>query len=302
MGRVKKSTRKFEQKHLKRTLDDRKDKAKLKQQFQLREKKKKKRATQGDDSDGSGSDAEASKPLKKKDDGPKIFENMSVEQFFQGGFEVPEPSSAGKKKKKSTSEKKSKAEPEPENTDEGASESGEDEDEFEKHKDQLAALAEQDPEFYKYMKENDPELLDFTMAEKDNLSEVDDLSEAEDEQAGKKKGKKEEREDSTELTMADVKKWRKAMTEEKSLRALRQVVLAFRAAAHANDVEEDASMGGFKYSITNPNGMHPVFFLFSCFYPLVEMMKHKLAPVLETCTLFHADMANVQCPWRGAVV
>ncbi|TGZ81849.1 Noc2-domain-containing protein [Ascodesmis nigricans] len=258
MGRVKKSTRKFEQNHLKRVLDDRKGKAKLKQQFLQREKKK--RATKDDGSDDSGSDGEDAKTLTKKDDGPKIFENMSVEQFFEGGFEVPETSSAGKKKK---SAPKSKPEPEPEATDD-ASGAEEDEDEFEKHKEQLAALAEQDPEFFEYMKKNDPELLDFTMAERDTLSDVDDLSESEEAQADKKKkkGKKgEEKQESTELTMAEVKKWKKAMIEETSLRALRQVVLAFRSAAHANDVEEDKSIGGFKFSITNPNVYHELVLL-----------------------------------------
>lgn len=263
MGRVAKATRKFEARHLKRTLDDRKDKAKLKQQFLTREKKKKKRTAEAEDGSDNEGAAPSTVPKSKRDgDGdPKLFEDMSVEQFFGGGFEIPEPAVAGKKTKKPKTPIAEKETPKEEA--EGADDDEEEDDEFAKHKEQLAQLAEQDPEFFKYMQQNDPELLDFSMAERDPLLEIDDLSDEEDDEDDapkkkKKKGKKEvETEDSTEVTMKDVKKWQKAMIEEKSLRCLRQVVLAFRSAAHANDVEEDKSMGGFKYSITNPNGMLP---------------------------------------------
>jgi nucleolar complex protein 2 len=269
MARVKKSTRKFEAKHLTRTLDDRKAKKKVKQAFILRDKKKAKRQANREDDVEDGDEPKAK---KQKPDGPQIFEDMSVEQFFAGGFEVPEEGktetpAAGKRKRGGEEEKKKKPAQKKEEDDEDMADAADDDsedDEIAQHKDTLGALADQDPEFYKYLKENDPELLDFSMAERDDLSSIDELSESEDEAAGKKKKKSKGVAESDEVTMADVKKWREALVEKKSLRSLRQVVLAFRAAAHVNDSEDDRGQGGFKYSITNPDGMLASRFLFFC--------------------------------------
>jgi len=249
MGRVKKSTRKFESKHLTRTLDDRKSKKKVKQAFILREKKKAKRSAKddGDDDDDDEAEDDQPKAKKQKSDGPQIFEDMSVEQFFAGGFEVPEPEIMGGKGMPA------EVKPAMQEDEEMEDDPGE-EDELEQHKGDLSALAEKDPEFYKYLKEFDPELLDFSMAEKGDLSEIDSLSDGE--TAGKKgKTGRGEEDESDEVTMTDIKKWKEALVDKKSLRSLRQVVLAFRAAAHVNDSEVDNAQGGFKYTITNPDGM-----------------------------------------------
>jgi nucleolar complex protein 2 len=256
MGRVKKSTRKFESKHLKRTLDDRNENKKLKQQYILREKKKKRQSAHEPHDDSDNEDAEKPKPKKAKTAGLGELEGMSVEQFFQGGFEVPE---AGKSKKggksKGGKRKRDEVEEKPKTVEEEGNADEDDGDEVAQHKQDLGDLAEQDPEFYKYLKENDPELLDFSMAEKDDLASIDELSESEDEVSGRKKRKsKKGLNESDEVTMADVKKWKQAMVDRKSLRSLRQVVLAFRAAAHANDAEDDAKQGGYKYSVTSPDG------------------------------------------------
>jgi nucleolar complex protein 2 len=56
--------------------------------------------------------------------------------------------------------------------------------------------------------------------------------------------------DDTEVTKATVEKWRTALTEMHSLRAMRQVVLAFRAAAHVN--EQDGKQ--YRYTISSPDG------------------------------------------------
>jgi nucleolar complex protein 2 len=251
MGRVKKSTRKFESKHLTRTLDDRKAKKKLKQSFILREKKKAKRQANREEDDDDNEDGEP-KAKKQKPDGPQIFDDMSVEQFFAGGFEVPEEGKATKGGKRKRGEEEKEQKESVQEDDEGMEDDSEDE--VVQHKDTLGALADQDPEFYKYLKENDPELLDFSIAERDDLSSIDEMSEGEDEVAGKKKKKGKEMAESDEVTMTAVKKWREALVEKKSLRSLRQVVLAFRAAAHINDSEDDRGQGGFKYTITNPDG------------------------------------------------
>ncbi|CCX30737.1 Noc2p family-domain-containing protein [Pyronema domesticum] len=278
MGRVKKSTRKFEAKHLTRTLDDRKAKKKTKQAYILREKKKAKRVSERAGEEGSEEEEDEAKIKAKqiKKDGPQLFEDMSVEQFFAGGFEVPEaaPSKDKKRKRDEKESKKETAEVE-ENAEDSA-------DEFDEHKNDLSKLAENDPEFYKYLKENDPELLDFTMAERDDLSSIDELSEGEEEEETDKKSKKGKKEkDSNDVSMEDVKKWKTALVENKSLRSLREVVLAFRAAAHVNDVEVDAKQGGFKYTITNPNVYHELLVIALKHIP--EVLQHHL-PIKESAS------------------
>jgi nucleolar complex protein 2 len=264
MGRVKKSTRKFESKHLTRTLDDRKANKKVKQAYILREKKKQKRLSTRGDEDAEGEDGEP-KAKKLKPDGPQIFDDMSVEQFFAGGFEVPEAGATKKGKgKRKRDEAAEKVDEDMKDAAESEDGEDEDEDEFASHKNDLGALAENDPEFYKYLKDNDPELLDFTMAERDDLSSIDELSEDEEETSSKKKKKGKKERESDEVTIADVKKWREALVDKKSLRSLREVVLAFRAAAHVNDVEEDTRQGGFKYTITNPDGTSSQFPFLTC--------------------------------------
>lgn len=271
MGQVKKSTRKFESKHLTQVLDNRKANKKVKQAFILREKKKAKRAADQNGGEEAVDEDGEPKAKKVKPDGPQIFEDMSVEQFFAGGFEVPEAGVTGKRKRDGKAEKKD-VPMEDAPAEESDDDDDMDEDQFESHKNDLNALAENDPEFFKYLQSNDPELLDFSMAERDDLSSIDDLSGDEDEEAGQKKGKKGKKEDeSNEVTMAQVQKWKEALVEKKSLRSLRQVVLAFRSAAHVNDVEEDARQGGFKYTINNPDGKYLRFFGCGCTWANVEI-------------------------------
>lgn len=282
MGRVKKSTRKFEKNHLKDTLDQRKAQAKIKQQFALRDRNKKKRQKdRGNDSeDEAEASAAAAKKAKEKKDGPELFDDMTVEQFFQGGFEIPEAGPGAKKeKKKSKKEKKDKEDKtakrkrSKEDDEEAGSpvpEGGDGEDELDTHVADLSALAEKDPEFYKYLQENDSELLDFTVAEHDDLAGIDDLSDGEEEEPKKKTKKRKKSKDveegaedpnaSVEVTLKDIEAWKTALVENKSLRSLKKVVLAFRAAAHVNDVQ-DEKRPGYKYSITNPDGKPPTYIL-----------------------------------------
>lgn len=296
-GGQKKSTKKFEKKHLKDVLERRKSVAKIKQRNHLKDKRKADNAkTRAEREEG---DEERPEQEKKQN----AFAEMNVDDFFSGGFDIADAdANKGKKaqkkdvtpkigKRKRSEEQKdgeeasedsgSEEEDQPaarNDDDEGSEASGEDD--FEAHKGQLEALKEKDPEFYKYLKENDSELLDF--GDHGDLAEVDELSEEEDEGPAKKKkkaAKKEEEEDTTSntLTIGTVKKWQKLMEEQNSIRAMRQAVLAFRAAAYVNEVEAQEQ----KYSISDPDVYHQV--LITALSTIPRVLSHHL-PVKETAS------------------
>ncbi|KAK6338855.1 Nucleolar Complex 2 protein [Orbilia brochopaga] len=269
-----KATKKFEKKKLPKVLEQRNAVKKIKQ----RQKTSKKRKTEDREyyNDEHASDDELAKSQKKAKVASAtegdLFEGMSVEQFFQGGFEVPsKPDKPTKKDKKEKSGKRKRDEVEDVAADGEVSE----DDAIESHKDQLAALAEKDPEFFKFLQENDSELLDFQMAEQDDLSAISDLEEEEETQSSKKKKSKPEDKDKSNIVKkSQLEQWEKSLQEQKSLRATREVVLAFRAAAHVGEAEEKK----FKYSIANPDVYHDLLVL--ALKQIPEVLNHHL-PVKE---------------------
>lgn len=262
-----KATKKFEKNKLKPTLERRKEFAKVKQRHQVKAKKRaraEKRVGKESEADGSDSDANlrAGEPALVDDD-----------KYFQDGVQIPEAAKLTKRDNSSlkTHTGKRKRSQEHDDSNGSTSESGaegqadtdplewEGEDEPQDHKGQLEALAQKDPEFYKYLKENDAELLDFD--EENDLVDVDALSENDEDSPPTKKQKKNARYDEDDnavdksaVTIAMVSAWKDSMTEKHSIRALRQIVLAFRAAAHLND-EDDKE---FKFSIPNADIYHEV--------------------------------------------
>ncbi|CAI7597361.1 unnamed protein product [Penicillium viridicatum] len=276
----KKSTKKFVQNRLPDVLERRKANAKIKQRHQLNDKRKEKSAARRAEAEAAA--AENPEQAKKEN----AFSEMNVDDFFAGGFDIPEEK--GKKaSKKDTTPKigKRKRSEDKAQADAEASEGESDDDSvdaYDEHKDQLESLKDKDPEFYKYLKENDSELLDF--GDQGDLSEVDALSESEepeDEEPAKKKKKKskkeeEEPEDET-LTIEMVKKWQKLMEEQNSIRAMRQAVLAFRAAAYVNDPDAPEQ----KYTISDKNVYHQV--LVTALNTIPKVLAHHL-PVKESAS------------------
>ncbi|KAM6537704.1 Nucleolar Complex 2 protein [Fusarium falciforme] len=296
-----KATKKFEKKHLTGVLDKRKASAKIKQRQQIQDKKKARRAKDAEYLDGPKDDGEVKKPSVK---GKKI-NDMSVDDFFQGGFD----DIIGKKDKKAGKLGKRKRDAPEANGDDASdsedsigaepvvSDSDDDDEEGDDgigmSKQTMDELAEKDPEFYKFLKENDPEALDFD--DKADLAEVDELSgeeEEEEEEQPKKKRKKDKKKKQdaeeepeeeaavgNELTREMVASWRKAMTEKMSLRAARRVVLAFRCAAHLNEDEDEDSQQ--RYTINSPDVFNDILVLALKEIPTV--MNHHL-PVKETAS------------------
>jgi len=130
-------------------------------------------------------------------------------------------------------------------------------------------LEKKDPEFFKYLKENDEDLLEFgkgksRVVEEGSDVEMSDGEEEEDEE-------EEEEEKKTSVTVKMVRQWQEGMikvspclgvsvngelnVQQHSLRSLRKTLLAFRTAAHMN--EEDADQGSgmdTKYRIDSAQG------------------------------------------------
>lgn len=290
-----KATKKFEKKHLKGVLERRKTVAKIKQKAQIKDKKKAKRATDDEFFKGAAGEANGDKePVKKAvKPGAKASE-MSVDDFFKGGFEILDKAPTTEKKAAAKLGKRKRGQAEAQKDEEASgSESGseasgdevvdsgsEDEggdlsDDMGMSKEAMTALREKDPEFYKFLQENDPEALEFD--ENAEFSEIDELSGSDDEgEQPKKKQKKEKAADAGELTTTMIQRWSKAMTETHSLRAARQTVIAFRCAAQLNEADEDTNQ---KYTITDPNAFHDI--LTVALKQIPEVLSHH-CPVKES--------------------
>ncbi|KAK5452013.1 Nucleolar Complex 2 protein [Exophiala xenobiotica] len=260
MPKQSKSTKKFEKTRLKGTIDRRKEFAKIKQRHQQKEKKKQRATQKGKAGDDEAESQEESAP----------GDDMNEDEFFQEAIDIPEletKAQSGSKKGKRKRDADGGNDEIP-----SASEEELSDEDMAGHKDQLASLAEKDPEFYKYLQENDAELLDFD--EDDELAEVDELS---DEEPTTKKQKTQPVDDAApdDVTLDMVRKWKTSLADQFSIRALRQVVLAFRAAAHADD-EEDKT---YKYNISSPEVYHEV--LMTALKQVPVVLSHHL-PVKES--------------------
>ena len=208
-GGAKKATKKFQKNRLKDTLDNRKEFKKIKQSQQLKAKKKARR------NDGIARARTVDEPEKKtkgqSNGATNDLSKMSVDEFFQGGFEVPEIKKIGKSSAKVTGKRKrgsdeASASSSVEGSEsENASDASGSEADLGAHKKELEALAGKDPEFYSFLKENDAELLDFD--DDGDLGEIEELSEDHDKAVKKAKTKQE----SSALTKATVQKWKTAI-------------------------------------------------------------------------------------------
>ncbi|CAK7199040.1 Nucleolar Complex 2 protein [Sporothrix eucalyptigena] len=320
-----KATKKFEKKHLKGVLEKRKASAKIKQRSQMLEKKKAKRSQDAEFYKGAatGANGEEVKAARSKRPDAKVSE-MSVDDFFSGGFQILDKEEKGNKDKKTQKDKAAQlgkrkrngeaadADSEESGDDDGSvtpsedeanydpvagSDSEDDEDldaaDIGMTKEAMDALAEKDPEFYKFLKENDPEALEFDedadLAGIDALSGSDDEGDDDDAERPKKKQKKNKKvlkdelqqQQDNELTRPMVAKWKASMEESFSLRAVRQTVLAFRCAAHLNEDADEAASLSQRFAIKSPEVFHDILVVALKHVPLV--LQHHI-PVKESST------------------
>ncbi|KAH3902297.1 probable Nucleolar complex protein 2 [Saccharomycodes ludwigii] len=247
MGKVTKATKKFQSKQLKHVLDHRK---------KIKEFKQKTKGRRGNKNEQEKKDTQLTKEeqaaMKSKKE--EVFKDMSVDDFFSGGFDVPQKMKAPSKKKTKSNEESSSEEEEDGDID-------------------MDELKEKDPEFYKYLEENDKEVLEFSAS-----NPLDDISEDEkDEENHEQKNdtSKETRDEDgkVEVSLKLVKQWHKALKEKPTLKLIRNVVSAFKAAVNLNNEEIAES---FKYTVSNEAAFSELMFL--ALKDLPNAITEKLCP------------------------
>jgi nucleolar complex protein 2 len=218
-GKVSKQTKKFESKHLKRTIDDRKIRKKNKDKYN---KNKDRNATRK--AAATLAKGEGIKEQPKKGGKGTLLDNMTVEEFLEtggsglGGILEDEL---------------------PEDQTEKMDEMQEME---QSHKTGLEGLKEKDPSFYEFLKQNDKTLLEF---DPDELVEDEDDEDAEEQEYVQEGG----------LTLEVLAQWEKLLKEQKSLSALKKLLIAVRSAA-INVNGEDPQSGNSKYVLNDPEGLY----------------------------------------------
>ena len=259
MAKKAKATKRFEKNHLKGTLDRRKDFAKIKQRHKQSDKRKQDAAKRQERETEDKGDMAS---LSEADDD----ENMDEDRYFQEAIQIPEEPSQiqGKKRKRAHLEADTSGVGKVSGVGSGS------EDDEQDHMGQLSALAEKDPEFYKYLQENDAELLDF---DDDTEGSGGDVAGDQDQIRPSKKSKVEN--EVTDVTPDLVEKWKDALVDQNSQRSLREVVTAFRSAVQSDN--EDKKV--LRYAIPTSAIYHDVLMLALNQVPAV--LQHHL-PVKES--------------------
>ncbi|KIR51844.1 nucleolar complex protein 2 [Cryptococcus gattii Ru294] len=114
-------------------------------------------------------------------------------------------------------------------------------------------LAKNDPEFFKYLKENDEDLLDFGQSSKaskgkgkqdeDEEDDEDEEMESDEEGLGEDEEEDEAERKRITVTLKMLRQWQEGMLRQHSIRSLRKTLIAFRAAAHMNEEDGDQGSG-----------------------------------------------------------
>eukprot|EP00624_Nannochloropsis_granulata_P005840 evm.model.NODE_4175_length_6537_cov_28.057673.3 len=157
------------------------------------------------------------------------------------------------------------------------------EDEVKQHKAELERLKAKDPDFFKFLEKNDGNLLSFGQDEEED-EEDEDNEEGDDNEGGEED---EEEEDPTipttieeeaggpkELTLALLKTIEHAALEQHSLKGLRKLVLAFKAASHMADESSRHGPSQQAYTIASSSVFDRL--LVTCLTSLPEAFGHHL--------------------------
>ncbi|KAJ3152061.1 Nucleolar Complex 2 protein [Geranomyces variabilis] len=113
------------------------------------------------------------------------------------------------------------------------------------HKAELEELAQKDPSFFKFLQENDQELLAFTKEEEQIDTDDEEAAQSREVEEGSD-GEADSGDGTILVTKEMIARWRASITQNYSLRALRKALLAFRAAAAAGDPDQEST---FTYKV-----------------------------------------------------
>lgn len=247
-----KSTKKFRKDNLKHAIDQRKV-----------EKKSNKKISNGKSKKSSDEryveeEAEVAKKRKQDEDGKGIFEGDEagddLEILKSNGSEDSEEEVIEDDAKKSKAAKKSKKSLAKQQDD---------------MKESLDSLKETDPEFYKYLKQNDEGLLDFDVSDLSEGEEGEEKENDEDEDeddspdSGIEEGdeypeedgddheeEEEEGRDLIEVTASTIDEWKTELDKNHSLSALKEVIQALQDAIDSSNSKESAKA---KFAVTDPD-------------------------------------------------
>ncbi|KAJ7682900.1 Noc2p family-domain-containing protein [Mycena rosella] len=215
---------------LKKTIDARRKHQQIKRKNMSKKsvkdgKAKQRPAEAGEDDDDEGAASNSKAPAKGSKKG------MTVDDFLDGGFMDGSDDEEEEEDMADEDAESGSGDEEEEDFADDASFASLDEldEEGEAHLVELSKLAEKDPEFYQYLQENDKELLNFNP----DAAGADDDSDEEEAPAGDDDPMGEAQ--TPILTKTILRNWQKSLLEHRSLRALRKLLIAFRAAAHMNE-------------------------------------------------------------------
>ncbi|KAF8556773.1 Noc2-domain-containing protein [Imleria badia] len=220
MGKATKATRKFASSgQLKKTIKSRKKHQEVKKKIESR---------RGAKGKGKGKGKAPAQDGNEQDDAEEEKTNvkgMTVDDFLGAGFMENDSDDGNMEMDQDDSD--AEDEDEEDVADDASFASVDDlEDEGAAHMHELSKLAEKDPEFYKYLQENDRDLLEFG---------PEDAVEDEDDEDDDEEDVEMESETLPILTKDILRGWQKALLDYRSLRALRKLLIAFRSAVHMNE-------------------------------------------------------------------
>ncbi|KAJ3216957.1 Nucleolar Complex 2 protein, partial [Clydaea vesicula] len=162
-------------------------------------------------------------------------------------------------------------------SDEEDSDEETDEQTKENHKVELMALKEKDPEFFKYLQENDQELLNFGSSDEEDTAAQEEENQDSDveEDTDNKVVDMEVLDEEGEATISNqitlskdlINKWKRLLSEKNSLRALKKLLMAFRSAANFSDSDKEGEF--FTYKIPNSSVFNAVIIATVKYAPIV---------------------------------
>ncbi|KAK0549592.1 Nucleolar Complex 2 protein [Tilletia horrida] len=285
MAKATKSTKKFAKSKLKGVIKDRKAfkkknapilKAKKDREFK---QLKRGRGRDADSSRGAGDDdaqQDSDDDDDDSDDGEGATPAMTVDDFLGGGFRQGMGDGSDDDDEDLASQDEDYAD------DEELIELDDVEDEEINMREELAKMAQKDPDFYKFLQDNDKELLNFGREEEtadddeeeDNEGGADEDEEMSEADEDVRESSKEQAVSSAQpITNKILTQWKKAMIQSHSVRSLRKLLLAFRSAARVGSAgaNDDADLA---YSIESASMFNNVVMTTVRFTPVV--LQHHL--------------------------